>query len=133
MPNEVVAHLSDGTLVKGVSLDVDPSRPVFHVKVPNHDVATVKLADLKALYFVRTLNGNKDSRETQAVDPNDPRARGSFPLDVEFKDGEKAKVLINRYPPKGDYFFVVPADPKSNNIRILVNRSAIASLKEAPK
>lgn len=133
MPNEVVAHLSDGTLVKGVSLDVDPSRPVFHVKVPNHDVATVKLADLKALYFVKTLGGNKDSRETQAVDPNDPRARGAFPLDLEFVDGEKARVLINRFPPKGDYFFVFPADPKSNNIRILVNRKAVASLREAPK
>jgi len=133
MANEVVAHLNSGTLVKGTSFDVDPARPVFHVKVPNHDVATVKLADLKALYFVKSLDGNKDSKENQAVDPNDSRARGAFPLDLEFKDGEKARVLINRYPPKGDFFFVVPADPKSNNIRILVNRAAVASLKEAEK
>ena len=133
MANEVVAHLNDGTLVKGTSFDVDPAKPAFHVKVPNHDVVTVKLADIKALYFVKTLNGNKDSRETNAIDPADSRARGAFPLDIEFKDGEKATVLINRYPPKGDFFFVVPADPQSNNIRILVNRSAIASLTEGKK
>ena len=30
MANEVVAHYLDGRVVKGVSLDVDPGRPVCH-------------------------------------------------------------------------------------------------------
>ena len=133
MANEVVAHLMDGTMIKGTSLDVDPARPIFHVKVPNHDVATVKLADLKALFFVRTLGGDPKAREAREVDPADPRARGAFPEELEFKDGEKASGLMNRFPPKGTFFFVVPVDPKSNNIRILVNHNAVLSIREKGK
>ena len=32
MANEVVAHYLNGRIVKGVSLDVDPGRPKFHVR-----------------------------------------------------------------------------------------------------
>ena len=35
---------------------------------------------------------------------------------------------MNRYPPNRPFFFLLPMDPDSNNIRILVNRDALAEL-----
>jgi hypothetical protein len=35
--------------------------------------------------------------------------------------------LTNRYPPNRDYFYVVPVDAESNNIRMLINRAAVVS------
>ena len=34
MSNLVVARYLDGKLLKGTSLDVDPTRPTFHVRPP---------------------------------------------------------------------------------------------------
>ena len=33
-----------------------------------------------------------------------------------------------RYPPNRTYFFLNPVDPKSNNLRILVNREAVTEM-----
>ena len=46
MANEVVAHYLDGRVVKGVSLDVDPGRPVCHIRTPAEGTLEVKLKDL---------------------------------------------------------------------------------------
>ena len=35
---------------------------------------------------------------------------------------------MNRYPPNRPFFFVLPMDPGSNNIRILVNRDAVRTI-----
>jgi hypothetical protein len=128
MANEVVAHFLNGTMIKGTCLDVDPVRPTCHVKTADKGVLTVKLADLKALYFVKKLEGNPALKETIFLDPGDPRARGANPIELEFKDGEKAAGLTVHYPPTRPFFFVLPADPKSNNLRILVNKAAVAKM-----
>ena len=128
MANEVVAHLLNGTMVKGTCLDVDPARPTCHVKTADKGVVTVKLSDLKALFFVKKLDGNPALRETVYLDPGDPRARGAFPIELEFKDGEKAAGLVVHFPPTRPYFFVLPADPQSNNLRILVNKAAVVKI-----
>jgi len=36
--------------------------------------------------------------------------------------------LTNRFPPTRPFFFIVPVDAESNNIRILVNRTAIKKM-----
>jgi hypothetical protein len=86
------------------------------------------LAELKALFFVRSLEGDAHHEEGSQPDPADPRLRGSVSVKVRFQDGETLIGLMNRYPPNRPYFFVVPVDQKSNNVRILVNRAAVASL-----
>ena len=52
-------------------------------------------------------------------------------MEVRFKDGERLVALANRYPPLGKLFFLVPVDPASNNIRILVNRDAARLARES--
>jgi hypothetical protein len=130
MSNQVVAHFRDGHVLKGISLDVDPEKPVFHIRPPQGKAVEAKLQDLKALFFVRSLDGNSATNDQKNLDPKDTRARGSTPIKVSFEDGETISGLTIRFPPHKPYFFIVPADPKSNNIRILINKSAVVAMEK---
>lgn len=130
MPNEVVAHYLDGRVIKGTCLDIDPTRPTCHVKTAEQGMVQVMLAQLKALFFVRTLDGNPGYEEVKTVDASDARARGAAAIQLQFADGEQVVGLTTRFPPVRRFFYVVPADANSNNVRILVNRSAVQSLEQ---
>lgn len=126
--NKVVARYRDGRVIKGVSLDVGVDRPVCHVQQPGGDRVPIALADLKALFFVRSLEGNPQHNENLRPEEGDPRSRGLTPVRVVFEDGEVIVGLTIRYPPNKPFFFLVPVDTASNNIRILVNGSALVSM-----
>lgn len=128
MSNKIVARYKDGRTVKGASMDIDPGRPNCHVRTPEGKTFEVQLKDLKALFFVRTLEGDSTHDENRTSDPKDPRNLGSKLLTLTFEDGERMTGLINRYPPNRPFFFILPADSKSNNLRILVNRDAVSSM-----
>jgi hypothetical protein len=128
LSNRVVARFQDGRMVKGISLDVDPAKPVCHVRPPGDKAVEVTLADLKALFFVRSLDGNPGYEESRLPKPGDRRLRGSNVVSLQFADGEKMVGLTIRYPPNKPYFFITPVDPKSNNIRILINRAAVVAM-----
>jgi hypothetical protein len=132
MSAKVVARYRDGRVLKGISMDVDANRPNFHVRPPDGKTVPVDMSDLKALFFVRTLEGNPAHAENRTPDPDDPRARGSTIVSLRFADGEEMVGLTIRYPPNRPYFFVVPVDPESNNIRVLVNRAAVVSMETVP-
>ncbi len=126
--NQVVAHFLDGQLIKGTSLDVVPGKPDCHIRTSDQGMVDVQLADLKALYFVKSLAG--DSTHEYAVEPlaGDPRLAGSKRISLTFKDGEQLEALCNRYPPLGRHFFVLPVDSAGNTIRVLVNREAVVEM-----
>ncbi|HZE74110.1 MAG TPA: hypothetical protein VE091_02305 [Gemmatimonadales bacterium] len=128
MANEVVAHYLDGRLIKGTCLDIDPARPTCHVKTAEKGMVQVMLAQLKALFFVRSLGGDPSYHEVQALDSSDVRARGAALIELQFADGERVVGLTTRFPPVRRFFYVLPADVRSNNIRMLVNRSAVQNL-----
>lgn len=133
MSNKVVAHLLDGRIIKGTSLDVDPAKPAFHIRPPVGQALEIRLADLKALFYVRSLEGDPSHHEHRLPDPADPRARGSTLVSLKFADGEEMAGLTIRYPPNRPYFFIVPVDTLSNNIRILINRAAIVASQALPQ
>ncbi len=126
--DKVVARYLDGRMVKGVSFDVSSAKSTCHVTTPDQGVIKVVLADLKALFFVRDLVGNKDYQDVKTVASADTRARGARQLDIRFRDGEVIVALATGYSDERPFFFVVPADPKSNATRILVNRAAVDSV-----
>lgn len=128
MSNQVVARFRDGRLIKGICLDVDPNKPTCHVRPPGAKVTDVKLADLKALYFVKTFDGNSKHHEGSAFDAGDRRSAGSTKVQVTFEDGEQVVGFTNRFPPNRSHYFVVPVDLKSNNVRILVNSAAVKKI-----
>jgi hypothetical protein len=128
MANQVVARFSDGRLLKGSSLDVDPARPWCHLRAPDGSMSKIHLAELKALFFVKSFDGNAAHVEGGDIASTDPRLRGSKLVEVTFRDGERMVGLSMRYPPKGDFFFLVPVDPRSNNLRVLVNSAELKSM-----
>ena len=127
MANFVVANLLDGRVIKGVSLDLDPTKPLSHFRT-DQGVVKVKLAETKALFFVRSLSGDPARNDVQEADPADLRAMGATRIEIRFKDGERLVAFTNRFPPRGAFYYVVPVDPASNNTRILVNQAAVATL-----
>jgi len=109
-------------------MDIDPARPTFHLRPPDGRPVQVSLSELKALFFVRSLDGDPERADHRTPDPTDARARGSSVVTLRFADGEEIVGLTIRYPPNKPYFFVVPVDPGSNNLRILVNRDAVVAM-----
>jgi len=132
MANMVVARFADGRTVKGNSLDVDPNRPRCHVRTAEGEMVDVALDDLKALFFVKSLDGDSSHVEGSAIAPGDARMRGARLIEVTFADGEKLVGLSTRFPPNKKLFFLVPVDTASNNVRILVNERHIASMAPLP-
>src|ERR1041385_4770615 len=80
--SQIVAHLIDGTIVKGTSLDVDPKRPTCHLRPEAGEAVEIALADVKALFFVKSWSGESgrnDAKKTRGAGgarPPAPRARG---------------------------------------------------------
>jgi hypothetical protein len=128
--NLIVARFKNGTVQKGLSLDVDPKRPLCHLKTDDGTVIEVKLADVKALFFVKTSTGRPHYNDGTEPVAGDSRLVGAKRVRVTFGDAETIVGLMHRFPPITPFFFMLPLDPASNNIRILVNRAAVKDLKE---
>lgn len=131
MSRKVVARYRDGRVVKGTSMDVDPNRPQFHVRPDSGPAVQVSMNELKALFFVKSLDGDASHDEGMDLAENDPRSRGATLVRLGFADGETIVGLTIGYPPRRQFFFVNPVDTASNNIRILVNRDAVTDMQAA--
>lgn len=117
---KVVAAYLDRRRQRGFTYDFSPLRDSFNLLPPENPLqgggTRVELKDVKALFFVRDFVGNKDAQESP--DLNSP-AHGRT-IEVTFSDGEKLVGKTEGYNPHKLGFFMFPADPKSNNIRIFV-------------
>src|SRR5215204_1250594 len=128
--NLVVARYRSGEVVKGYTRDFFPERPVFHVLPKGGQVSVqVMTPELKGLFFVRDLLGNRlrnKGRRFPAVDQGPHTGRR---VAVLFEDGELLVGYAQTYSAEKAGFFVFPADPNSNNIRIYVLRAATKQIK----
>jgi hypothetical protein len=132
MDNQVVGHFLDGRLVKGRSFDFSPGTPTCHIQLPSKEQVAVPLGDLKALFVVKSLQGDRTYQESQEIHPADPRRVSARPVSVRFRDGETIVGLVTAYSDERSFFFLLPADRRSNNIRILVNRQAAVAVTLLP-
>ena len=126
----VVVRFVNGVLRKGLSLDVNAQSPRCHLRTESEGTIEIPLRDLKALFFVKTLEGRPEYQETKTPVPGDPRLVGTKQVRVRFSDGEELVGLMNRFPPNTSFFFVLPIDPESNNIRVLANRAFVDEMGE---
>jgi hypothetical protein len=126
--NLVVARYADGRVVKGTSLDVNPGRPTFHVRTADGSMTQVALTDLKALFFVRSLDGNPAHGDARDIADDDARRRGTRLVEAVFRDDERIVGLAVQFPPRTPFFFLVPVDREGNNLRILINKAQLASI-----
>ena len=124
----IVARYVDGRVIKGVTQDFSVDRPEFHVFEEGKESAkavTVAVADLKAVFFVKSYAGDKAHQEYKLFDRAKVKARKIL---VAFHDGEKLVGLTLGYNASKQGFFVTPADPDTNNQRVYVVNRAVRSI-----
>lgn len=128
---KVVARYRDGKLLYGTTRNFTPEvRQVFHVTErdasPNTPPLEVNLSVLKAVFVVRTFEGDPTRHDSNDLHPQ-PGA--GIILDVEFIDGEVVRGQSLTYNMSGAGFWLTPIDPGSNNLRIFVVRGATRVVK----
>jgi hypothetical protein len=125
----VVVHYKSGNILKGYTHDFSPAANEFHLiselpadKGTIHDV---RIADLKAVFFVKTLDGNKAYHERKVFKATDTSRLRGLKIKVRFTDGEVARGTTLGYSKAKKGFFITPVDPKDNNDRIYVVADAL--------
>jgi hypothetical protein len=125
----VVAYL-DGRRLKGYTNDFSPVRDRFFLFPESFDPkpggrgTPVRLAELKALFFVKDFGGNQVHKE----DPDPSQLLGKK-IEVTFADGERLLGSSVAYNPRNLGFFMQPADSADNNERIFVINRNVKQVK----
>jgi hypothetical protein len=118
---KVVVRYSCGRLIKGFTQDFFPTKKLFHltpVDNPSDEPIEVFIEDLKAVFIVQDFVGHPPYKERKKyVEGEKPSGQK---VEVTFIDGEVLVGSTLGYDPKRQGFFIFPADPKSNNIRVYV-------------
>jgi hypothetical protein len=125
--NKVVARYCDGRMVKGITYDFGPLKKMFHIVSDTAGVKStheVSSPDLKALFFVKTLEGDKDAPVSHTISNEALNVTGMMKLKITFFDGEILLGTTAGYTPGREGFFVVPLEESSNNIRVYVISSS---------
>lgn len=136
---KVVAHLRDGSLVKGYTeafpvkdmkslLKKDPVVLPPEIVVRTSETrksVKLTLSSLKALFFVKSLEGRKEYEEVKFFD-GQPTIQGLW-VRVRFHDGERTEGIVRNslqfLVTSG--FFLKPPDPSSNNEIVYVVKESL--------
>ena len=87
------------------------------------------LAALKAAFFVKSLEGDKEHVEDMNFPDRSVQGRR---VRVTFMDGETLTGSTVGYSPDRAGFFLVPADPESNNLRAFVISASVSKVEFLP-
>jgi len=130
---KVVVRMKSGDVYYGSTFALNRQAEIFHLELVTAEgislnkTLPIAFKNVKALFYVKSFDGRFDP----AIEfPQDiPPAKA---LAVEFSDGE---VIVGR-PMHARWneevrFFLVPEDQKSNNLMVLVERSAVVSIQDA--
>jgi hypothetical protein len=119
--SKVVAHMLDGTTIKGTTQDFYPTRPLFHVvPIDGTPANEVRVRDMKALFFVRDLAGVNGYKRMQGFERAGESSAQGHKIAVHFKDGELLCGFSLSFSPQRDSFFLLPVDSNGNNLRVYV-------------
>ena len=124
--NKIVVRYQDGRLNKGMTSDFFPNKDVFHLlpvnALPETKPIEVSTRELKAVFFVKTFEGNREYKDKKEFEAD--KAVAGRKIRVIFKDGEVLVGTTHGYQPDRPGFFVHIADPQSNNERCFVISAA---------
>jgi hypothetical protein len=130
-PVKIVVRYLDGRLLKGYSQNFFPNKPSFHISPldpdKSKDPAEVYVNQLKAVFFVRDFLGNKDYVEKKTF-PEGVKPQGRV-IEVTCRDGEVLVGTTTGYDPKRSGFFLFPADPQVNNVKIYIVSGAVVKVR----
>ena len=126
---KIVVRYTEGQLLKGYTHDFSPARSQFSLwpspLAKPEDRVIVPLARLKGVFFVRDFAGNPAYVErTDSEHPQHGRR-----IEVTLLDNEVIAGRTLNYRADGYGFFVVPADPLANNIRVFIVATAVRQVR----
>ena len=138
----VVARFRDGMLVKGYldcpsvnfeslfqASEFTPRESIGIQPLESGNGVSVRMDDLKALFFVKSFEGNKEYPEVKFFDKTPPN-RGLW-VRVQFFDNESIEGTVEnslRYIVE-PAFFMKPPDPQSNNEILYVIKSSLINFR----
>lgn len=120
--HRVVAHFLGGKLTKGYTYDFNQNRDSFHVFDSPEKIeegTLVQHDELKALFFVKTFEGNPNYQDPVFSEEEVKKIVG-MKLKITFKDGEVMFASTYGYSPARKGFFVYPLDKECNNNKVYV-------------
>lgn len=128
LPVKIVVRFLDGRVLRGQTQDLSPDRPTFHFHTEKgQPIMQLDMKDIKALFFVRDFEGDKDYHERKEFAQGD-LAQGKK-VEITFVDGETMQGSTPGYDPKRLGFFLIPTDPNGNNTRIFVVAAAVKAFR----
>jgi hypothetical protein len=131
--NKVVVRYSDGRVLKGTTEDFFPSRPGFHLRpLAGGDVLDIRCKELKAVFFVRDFAGDPKRHEARGFEQATTDISRGKKIAIRFKDGELIFGFTLTYMPDRAGYFITPADPSNNNLRIYVLAHSAREVKVGP-
>jgi hypothetical protein len=125
----VVVRYRDGRVLKGYA-DFDPEAPSLRFvprDEPGSEGIEVPVGDLKALFFVRTFDG--DPGHTESKDLYQARPPSTRKVSVRFRDGEELVGYTRQLDRHRAGLFFVPLDPRSNNLRVFAVFDALSGVR----
>lgn len=127
--NKVVVHTVKGEILKGYTADFSKDRPGFLLTTEEDNIRinqTIELTDLKAVFFVRSFEGNFLHKTLHTFD--DLMGYGKKVM-LKFRDGERFYGRVEVLRPEDPGFFIYPLDNDSNTIRAFVLKDFIADIR----
>jgi hypothetical protein len=138
--DHAVLHLRAGKLLKGLLTGFTPTTDTVHLQLesePTKAPIEVKVSDLKAIYYVRSLAGNKQYKKKRYFGSAETKGKRIM---VRFKDSEILcgfvegelpwkEGFLTATDPDLKGFFIFPADPEGNNTKVFVVTTAVEDVR----
>jgi small nuclear ribonucleoprotein (snRNP)-like protein len=138
---KVVVRFLNGTMLKGLIRNFSVEATEIHIEEAETGVEhRIPLAELKAVFFVKSLEGNRAHREKKVFGARKDADYLGRKVYIKFKDGEnmygfyrgdipwKQGYFVAEPHSTAQGFFITPTDSESNNIRIFVVGSSLKDI-----
>jgi len=139
---KMVMRLNDGSLLKGYLKDFAPTQAdVIVEEAEGAKTRPVRIEEVKAVFFVRSFEGDNTYREKKAYGISKPKGQKVL---IKFRDNEFLVGFLDGDVPwdKGFFlsrqdrgvkgFYILPVDEDANNIRVFVVTSSVIDVTVVP-
>lgn len=124
---QLVVKFTNGSQAQGVSRSMNLREAGFYLEIeddsgqPTSESLRVQFVDVQYVAHVKSYDGNFDqSQDYQQYNP------GGTHVVVKFRDGAVMEgVTMQTYVPSHPRFYLIPSDPQSNFMTVLVEASAV--------
>lgn len=139
---KVVTRMIDGKLLKGYITEFSPEQSEVNIEEEaTGDLHPVKIRDVKAVFFVKSFEGDNEYKERKSYGITKIKGKRVF---VKFRDGEGLVGFLEGGVPwqRGFFlskqesdlkgFFLLPVDEDTNNIKVFVVSSSVDAVTVVP-